>query len=308
MPAARHHPSFARSRAEPAEPAEPTEPTALVDVLEPLAVRVATLHADAVGWEGPNQLVAVRAGDGADLEVALAPVDGDLAEGIVGFTAPDGWDAVGAAALGWLRPLDERGRPGRREGRTRTVLLVHRSGATASVLWPEGGDPDLVPGPVEGRIADLLRRAVGLPTAPPEASVVELFALHWLAALLEAEPGSLATWEAVAGHHPLLVQLDAGENPAAAGCLVAMGGPAGLFGPWDEIRRSCARGALTLAGVDPALAGWFDEGSFARWVLGSFPRLEVLLDAVEPSLAPAAARELREALRTWGLVTGPGLG
>jgi hypothetical protein len=188
-------------------------------VLEPLAVRVAGLHADAVGWHGPNQLVALRDGGGDDLEVALAPVDGDLGDGIVGFTAPDAWDAVGAAALGWARPLDADGRPGPREGRVRTVLLVHRSGATASVLWREGGEPELVPGPVEGRIADLLRRAVALPTPPPE-------------------------------------------------------GPAELLGSWERTRLACASGTLEFAGIDPALAAWFDEGSFARWVIGTLPRLD----------------------------------
>jgi len=152
MPA-RNHPSLARS---------------VIDVLEPLALRVAALHADAVGWDGPNQLVAIRDSDGGSVEVALAPVDGALAAGIDGFTAPAGWDVVGVAALGWLRPMDQDGRPGPRRERVRTVVLVHRSGPSASVLWREGGDPEAVPGPVEGRIADLLRRAVGLPVAPPE--------------------------------------------------------------------------------------------------------------------------------------------
>lgn len=151
MPAS-NHPSLARS---------------VVDVLEPLAFRVAALHADAVGWDGPNQLVAMRDVEGASVEVALAPIDGDLAAGIDGFTAPAGWDVVGVATLGWLRPIDEDGRPGGRRQRVRTVVLVHRSGAAASVLWREGREPEPVPGPVEGRIADLLRRAVGLPVVPP---------------------------------------------------------------------------------------------------------------------------------------------
>jgi hypothetical protein len=271
-----------------------------------LALQVEDAYGDDVGWDGPNQVLRVTCPLDVPraVDVARAPVDGDLGAALAGFRAPDDWDAIGVATLGWWRPMDERGRPGERGGRVRSVHIQHRVGPTASVLHRRDGAAELVPGPVEGRVADLLRRAVGLRTAPPANGPVELFALHWLSALLAAEPGSLGTWEHVAAHHPLLAVHDDARWPIDA--LDRFGEQVAAVRTWEQTRRECARGELEIAGVDPALASWFDEGSFARWVLDGHPPVGVLADAAGTAMPASVGRKLRSVLRAWGLdVAGP---
>src|SRR5437763_903862 len=65
----------------------------------------------------------------------------------------------------------------------RSVHLVDRTGASASTLRLQG-EPATVFGLDDqdghGRIDDVCRRALSLPTAPPERTTTELWALVWL--------------------------------------------------------------------------------------------------------------------------------
>jgi hypothetical protein len=58
--------------------------------------------------------------------------------------------------------------------------------------------------------------------------------------------------------------------------------------------------------IDPELAGWMDDGMFARWVLSDLPSPDELLATVRPYLAPSAARRLAHAVRAADAPEAPG--
>ncbi|MEO7555665.1 MAG: hypothetical protein ABIV94_03555 [Acidimicrobiales bacterium] len=254
-----------------------------------------------VGWDGMNQLVLATVPFDGALDVAFTPVDGDIGEALAGLRAPDDCNVVGVATLGWVRPLGDGGAVGPRGDRVRSVHLLHRSGATASVLHRVGDEVEVVPGPVEGRIPDLLCRALQLPTAPPATTTAELWALHWLGALLAADSGSLQHWGDVARLHPALEGLNEVELLLASAELGPFADLVAAANDWESARLACARGELTVAGVDADLAEWLDEGSFARWVLGAFPPVGALAEAVAAVLPPGVNQQVEAVLAGWGI-------
>ncbi|HEX7132056.1 MAG TPA: hypothetical protein VF228_05740, partial [Iamia sp.] len=58
----------------------------------------------------------------------------------------------------------------------------------------------------------------------------------------------------------------------------------------DEAGPAAVRAAIGPF-VDPATAAWLDDGAFARWLLGSLPSVDELLELAE-ALVPAATFEL----------------
>lgn len=172
--------------------------------------RLAELICRSAEWGSPPQLVFIAAG-GDDFEVGVRPLDpgADLIATLAGFRAPQSWDVFGVCCGGKAHLVDDEPR---RDGAdpVRIAHLVHRSGAHASSLCSELGEMTSPDGPVVGRIDDLLRRALDLPTDPPAFDGLD----------------------------------------------------------WRELRADCVVGEHQIAGVSPALATWFDDGSFSRWVLG----------------------------------------
>jgi hypothetical protein len=102
--------------------------------------------------------------------------------------------------------------------------------------------------PAYGLTLDCLQRALGLPTAPPQVSAVQLVAT----ALLEAVVDS-------GDPVPALALLDAGTNWSALG--------------WERLRQLVADGRWFEPTLAPEDAAWFDEGGFSRWALSDRPTL-----------------------------------
>jgi len=272
--------------------------------------------AEAAGWGGRPTLVRVTAwpsrpqADGFDL--GIRPLDDDVSvvEALSGFTAPADWMAIGVVTEGTARHLVDATSEARR---VRCVHLVDRTGTSASALRLQGeiarvfgADDDHG----RGRIDDACRRALGLPTAPPARSTVELWALVWLDRVLAARAaadgdGSPLQWSDIAARHPavaVLVSDDEHWSADAADNLVRLGTLLADVHSWPVLRMACAAGEWPVDDIPAPLASWLDDGSFSRWVLGGYPPVGDLADATCDLLPPSLRRRVRGALRSWGLV------
>ncbi len=272
---------------------------------------------------------------------------------LLGFEAPPSWRALGVVAEGTVlgehdppgrighhdggrvdrgeRATDGAGaRPGGRPG-VRVVHVVGRDGASASVLRVQGREPEhheargLHDAP-DGRVDDVLRRALGLPTAPPEEPTVALWALMWLdrlradRAVADARSAPL-DWTAAARAFPSVESAfteggGVAPVPSPEG-MARFGAMRGRAESWGSLRRACAQGigpvpgvdagvdAGVEVGVDAGLAAWMDDGIFSRWATGSFPHLAELFGAVADLVPPGTAAAVAEVLAAWGLDPSP---
>lgn len=304
-------------------PLQPTTPipveglTALAD----LAERRLGLPTGDDPADGVPCIVRARSLDD-EVEVGWLPLDGrHPVDELLGTTAPEDWSAVGVATSGWAhrRDVDE---PGRRGGgprtvRIRSVHLVGRDGAWSS-RWrpvdPDDGDGDVAAGmpgdagcPL-GRIDDVCRRALGVPTHPPAWSTAVLWATQWLDALVELAGTSLSPsrlgWPAVAALHPAVAALRGdtnGEPDITPLELAERANQLTAWRDWPLLRRSCAAGTWSAPVIDPELASWFDDGSFARWLIGGYPDLADLHDVLGDLVPPRVVTAVRTTLVACGL-------
>ena len=128
------------------------------------------------GWGRPPRSYASWPGRPSPLtegfDLGVRPLDSEMSvvEALCGFTAPTEWLAIGVVTEGNARHLDD---PGFEQRRVRCVHLVDRSGASGSTLRLHGEAATVLsslddhdPG---GRVDDVCRLALGLPTAAPRA-------------------------------------------------------------------------------------------------------------------------------------------
>ncbi len=229
---------------------------------------------------------------------------------MMGFVAPADCAAIVTVGSGWARNLNEAPTdsdtvlgPGERR-RCRVVFLLTRSGDVAGYL--RSGPAILIgEAPTVGRIPDLVRRCLDLPTPPPEESTAGLLAVMWLAHIAGAGARSAGrlTWQAVAALHPALqVAAAAGIAVPPEQAVAALRGAADAWS-WSHLARQAAQPGW-LADLLPAgAAGWMDEGILCRWLLDSLPSIASLLDQVTPLLTAATAMKLRVTLGQLGVTT-----
>lgn len=221
---------------------------------------------------------------------------------LLGFVAPDHWRAVGVSCTGVSHRLDGSAAE---PGPVMVTALVDRSGDVASVMR-QAGEVTVMPEPLEGAVADACRRAVGVPTAAPPPSTLQLWTLTWLDRVVElAGQGSVGTgplsWPAVARLHAAAGPPDDGPNAALdpAGLAAAATALARAW-PWARLRADPS--VLDLPGPPPTarLAAWMDDGMWARWLLSLLPAPNDLMAAVHALLPPALARGVDTVARaTW---------
>lgn len=276
--ASRHAPRSARPRG----PAE--------ERLQALARLVDETTADE-----PGHLAVHAATDGDGLVLGVLPLDAEVHpfSQLAGTTAPGAWEVFGLRVRGSARGLDG----GRSGGATATTFVVDRTGAEWSVL--RRGDEVLdLRGPAEGTLADLCRRVLGLPTAPPPGSTALLFVLSWLdravAASGDAALQHLSTsWPGLAELHPAVAP---GTDAAPLADPEALATAARAHtSAWSWSRLRAEPGAAPLPpGNDLPLAvtAWMDDGFYARWAFGAFPPAAQLVHELAGLLAP----EVREPL------------
>lgn len=272
-PARTHHPRRRRTGATPAH-----EPPSLRAVAE-------LLHRAAASSAGPV-LATVAEEPPGSLALGLWPVPtpvGHPTDPLIGLRAPASWSAIGLVASGTLRSLD---RPAATTGSLAVTVLTDRLGATVSVLGEPHGELQVIESPPEGWGADALARVLDRPTPPPAdppSLWLEAAWLDGLAADLLARPDPSRSWAWLARRHPLV-----GTGPVPEPDDLARRTAAHAAAhPWSALRLEAATAVEALVGPDAvhppppaevvAPAEWFDDGSYARWLLRQLPPPEVLL-------------------------------
>lgn len=290
----------------------PAEASASPRPPEPLEDLVACLDEDRldriIGASGPCALALPRGWpDRPPGHVEVVPVGS-----LLGWHAPPDVDtlvfvgegtATAAGAAGRPLPPEGGGRP-----TVRVVVAVDRAGHEAGRLRV-GTTVEHRP-PAGGRLLDALHRCLGLATPPAAASTAGLLAALWLGALADHHGAPRLGWAAALRLHPAAGALDAaaptgvgaGDGPALPeAALEEAIVAAPRVWTWDRLRVATAEvGTLDL--LCPAdLAGWMDEGMFARWVTGSTAAVAALAAAAEAATAPAAFRRVRALLARTGV-------
>jgi hypothetical protein len=248
------------------------------------------------------------------LDPADRAVEGDFAlglsddrDGLLGWVATPDCQAVGVVATGRIRALPgaPAGLVGPAHDRLRMVCLVARDGA---VTWKVAVSDGVTAGavsdaaPSEGRVLDCLRRCFDLPTPPPAVSPARLQAIAWLAAVLDRARVARRrlSWSEVSQLHPVAQALGTELVSPGARQLAGLLRVVGSAWTWEDYRQLAERNSDLQDIIDPKLAGWMDEGMFARWILSDLPAADELLAAVRPHLTPSAARRLAHAVRASG--------
>lgn len=245
-------------------------------------------------FDGPAVLVhAIVDPLDDDIQMGIKPVDGHPSEHLLGFVAPEDWTVFGIVAHGWAGPMGE-GRPSLHAARrrVRTTTLVGRSGAVASRLaFADGGGP-LIEEPGEGRMLDVLRRVLQLPTPPPPL-FAEGVLRWWLAATIsrgERSPRRLS-WADVATCHPAVAMLGATGRGGSTHDVVGAARALAAVADWQRVHELALAGWFGRA-IDRELAAWFDVGSLARWLSCTNDSLDSLVRMVCEHTTPSAARRL----------------
>ena len=262
-----------------------------IDKLEGLTALV-DARAEERGWNEGHFLVNIVGVDAEGVDVGFKDIEGHPLNSLLGFTAPDEWLALGVCAEGWAASLDAGCRPSQAKGRMRmrTTMLVTRDGQEASGMRIAGEAFKLMPdeGSTEshcsGTIPDALRRALRVPTAPPEVPFE-----GWVARMLLM----LIIGDVPRGHRrvpwtQLRPSLERYKELADEGT-------------WETLRGVASKRAGMIADLEPEDAAWMDEGMFSRWVIGGLPSYEHLLDKAREACTEEAFSQLRRQLKAWGL-------
>jgi hypothetical protein len=235
----------------------------------------------------------------------------DAEDGLMGQVVGPDCQAVGVIGSGRVRPAPRArsGPPGPSSDYVEAIRMVCLLTRGGEVEWrltrADGSQPSLPIGdlaPSEGRLLDCLRRCFELPTSPPPASPARLQLIVWLVAALERaeECRRPLSWSEVARLHPVArllafeMEVPASDVSGITDALTRMGAAAYS---WEAVRIQAARQVGFLDDViDPRLAGWMDDGMFARWLLAELPSVDELFTALRPRLTPSAARRLAHAV------------
>ena len=229
----------------------------------------------------------------------LPPGPGHPIAPLVGFRAPDRWDAVGLISSGRLRTVDD---PRAAPTSVLSTVLVDRGGRVASVLGADGGGPlRTIEDPPAGVVPDVLARVLGRATPPPDQTVAAWVDLTWLDRLageLLPRPARGRSWRWAADRHPLR---GTGPVPEPADLAIRTAAYA-VERPWSAIGRSLTGTELPAAQRGPSggsvvdAGGWFDDGSLSRWILRDLPPADALLPDLLAVLPPQVGDSVLTAL------------
>lgn len=196
---------------------------------------------------------------------------------VAGFEAPEDWVVFGLRTSGRARHV---GDPSTTLRRVASTFLVDRRGREASVLRfdDEVLEP---PGPAHGTVPDLCRRVLGMPTAPAPRTTAALWIAVWLDRLVDRWAQAdrrgdlLSSWGQVAAIHPAVqapspADLRLVADPAS---LVSTARSHAAATTWHDLRQAPHPLPLPDGPLPGDIAGWMDDGFFARWTIGSFPPL-----------------------------------
>ncbi|MGH9245566.1 MAG: hypothetical protein ACRD29_14870 [Acidimicrobiales bacterium] len=249
-------------------------------------------------------------------ELAVRPLDVHPVDFLLGHIAPPTWSVLGVRTSGRARHrnLDSQGEAAQDTSNpVRLTYLVSRSGASVAICREPGSEPrhrfaNGLRDAARGRVDDVLRRALLLPTHPPESGPIDLWARLWLDAVLaaaSAEPGCTWSWTDVVRLHPGVaviaeaapdLEREAIERIGRVGALQARARS------WADLRSACAAGSWAVEAVPADVAAWMDDGSFSRWVLDDLPECADLATALGDLLPTAIAQRMTDTLAGWRLI------
>ncbi|MCU1455083.1 MAG: hypothetical protein JWN46_3229 [Acidimicrobiales bacterium] len=251
-----------------------------------------------LGPADPAHLLRVEPDpDGAGLTLGLLPltIGEHPGDALLGFTAPPGWSAIGTTAIAQVIDVNDA-----RRTRTpqRLTFLLERCGRCTTLLSPIGSPPTArsrLPGPPTGWLVDACARALERPTPPPATGPggwIEAVWLDHMIALALLEPARRWVWGDAASLHPLA---GSGRTPSPA--TLRRRTRHEHDRGWEAQRRSMAAGhGLPILPITAERAGWFDEGSFARFAQQlAGPMHEVLVD-LAALLPTGVVNQVHEAL------------
>ncbi|MGH9123716.1 MAG: hypothetical protein ACRDZ8_03180 [Acidimicrobiales bacterium] len=226
---------------------------------------------------------------------------------LLGYRAPPECNAIVTVGGGWAHPLDGPGEsilaPGERR-RCKTVFLLSRAGECIGFV--RAGSTVLVNEPPSaGRIVDLVHRALGLATVPPDENTDRLLARVWLSTVVAV--GRRATgplsWPEVVAQHPVvkaMFDLGLGQPPPEE--LLACLRVGSEAWSWNRLAQQAAEPGWLADLLPPGAGGWFDEGVLSRWLLAFTPEVDKLIRDATPVITKAAARKLGLVLRQLDVV------
>lgn len=229
---------------------------------------------------------------------------------LIGYVAPPDCQAIVTVGGGTARALEEGPaaapgllRPGEQR-RCRAVFLLTRDGEAAGYL--RMGPAVVIDQPATaGRIPDVVRRALGLPTPPPDEPTDRLLAQMWLRDVaIAGRARRPLSWAAVVHHHPALRAVAEAGLDVPPDQMTTVLRVASEVWTWTRLLEQAAEPGWLAELLPPGAGQWMDEGILARWLLGSTSDVARLLDEVGPLVTTEARRRLEATLRQIGVV-GP---
>ena len=260
----------------------------------------------------PPALVHISVGDADGFELGVRPLEGrhpsDL---LIGFDAPVDWHALGVASAGWAYHLSERGSRHRHRTRVHVVTVISRTGEFVHRTRVDGDDElgsllsDPAAKPPGGEPVDQLRRALGLATDEPPCGTDVYWTIEWLSELLGRNGCDLSRWTDVVAAHPAVAMATRSAprdlRSDEEDHLVAIAGTFADVFSWPRLRSLLSEGRFDFPELAPEDGPWFDDGSFARFVLNRCPPLAMLRRQVAGHLDPDLADRLGETLSHLGI-------
>lgn len=224
------------------------------------------------GWHHNHILIKVEDTDDPeafDLGFKDLPDDVHPVSELWGFRAPPSWRAIGVVTYGWAGPMgDVRPSLHQDRRRVRLTVIIDRDGREAATASLDDGT--VIDEPGEGRLGDVLRCALGVPTGPPPP-VEHLATVLWLHSVVGESERRRMSWARIESLHHA---------------------PEGNAATWAGVRRIAAR-----SGGWPLADDWMDDGFFAREFLARLPSIDSMMATLAERLSPGTLRKLRGALR-----------
>lgn len=160
--------------------------------------------------------------------------------------------------------------------------IVFNQGETQTITFETERSP----------LIDVGRRVLGIPTPREETPSTYLFDVVWIDRLVTTyqqlpQDGRLI-WEQASKLHPIA------DSPLDPWRLLARREEFSLR--WETLRVRACEIRARWPGISPSLAGWLDEGSFARWCLAHLPDLDVILNDFRRVCEPQLMASVEEAL------------
>ncbi len=269
------------------------EPRSLTQLLPHLASLLAEVPLDAPVAVGVSLPVDYDFGSAVSepaVEFFFRHLDcTDVVCALGGFVAPAGWDAFGVVAPGRRLMLDSLD-PELVDDSVTVCALLGRGGMVASEVRTSAGAV-VAQGATTGRIVDACRRVLGLGTAAPLLGPHVWVTLRWLdrvlAVVLDADLGRPPMWPELA----LLHRLDAPSRRSPGASSARRTVPEWT---WTDLRTACADDIVEVPGIDPDMAGWMDDGLFAREAIAAFAPLVESLGDLRQLLPPGTFEKVVE--------------